>query len=152
GRQVGRIDLRGALATVQVPETWGPRLAKALDGATFRERRVRAWTTGTSALSNADDHFHGLSRLLDLESAAEAEQALWQAQRLSPTEAERSGRCLIGLVVRDEQPGLGGRFILTLTKRDPAQLLPWTRLSVGAPVLLSLEDARSASGFRGVLC
>src|SRR5262249_48647684 len=91
GPQVGRIDLRGAPATVQVPETWGPRLAKALDGATFRERRVRAWTTGTSALSNADDHFHGLSRLLDLESAAEAEQALWQAQRLSPTEAERSG-------------------------------------------------------------
>src|SRR5262249_7430505 len=124
GRQVGRIDLHGPLATVQVPEAWGPRLVKALDGAAFRERRVRAWISGANTSPNADDHFQRLPRLLELESAAEAEQALQQAQRLSPAEAERSGDCLIGLVVRDEQPGLGGRFILTLTKRDPAQPLP----------------------------
>src|SRR5438270_61375 len=47
--------------------------------------------------------------------------------------------------------GLGGRFILTLTKRDRSRPLPWTRLQVGAPVLLSTEGDNTA-GWRGVVC
>jgi hypothetical protein len=32
-RRVGRIDLRGRLAVIEVPDGWPPRLVKALDGA-----------------------------------------------------------------------------------------------------------------------
>jgi superfamily I DNA and/or RNA helicase len=95
-------------------------------------------------------HLEHLARLLELESDAEYRQALERRQRLSGGEAERTGDCLLGLVVREEQPGLGGRFILTLGKRNPAQPLPWTRLQAGTPVLLSAAGA--STGYRGVIC
>src|SRR5262249_59690796 len=96
--------------------------------------------------------FQRVARLLELESEAEAEQARQQSQRLSPAEAEAAGNSLVSLVVRDEHPGLGGRFILTLGKRDASRPLPWTRLQVGSPVLLSLEGVAAAAGQRGVVC
>jgi superfamily I DNA and/or RNA helicase len=98
-----------------------------------------------------DQHFERLAWLLDLEARAEAEQLRQRAERLSAAEAEKRGDCLIGLVVRDEQSGLGGRVVLTLGKRSLSQPLPWTRLGVGSPVVLSPESGRS-DGVRGVVC
>jgi hypothetical protein len=96
------------------------------------------------------DHFHRLAQLLELESKAEARRALEDVQRLSAAEAERTGNSLIGLVVKEEYSGLGGRIILTLTKRNASAPLPWTRLQVGSPVLLSTTGG-SLDGWRGVL-
>ncbi len=100
----------------------------------------------------AEEHFQRLARLLDLEGQAEAEQAAERARRLSPAEAEKAGTSLVDLVVLEESAGLGGRFILTLAKRNRTQPLPWTRLDVGAPVLLCAEGNTSRPGWRGVVC
>ena len=150
GRLVGRIDLQGRSATVEVPDSWEARLVKALDGAALNDRKLRAWSGGGPAGGAGEDHFLRLARLLELESQAEARQLLEAVQRLAPGDAEASGLSLTDLVVRDEYAGLGGRFILTLGKRDRSRPLPWTRLQVGAPVLLSAQDG--ASGWRGVVC
>jgi superfamily I DNA and/or RNA helicase len=150
GRLVGRIDLQGRSATVEVPDSWEARLVKALDGAALNDRKLRAWSEG-GAGGAEEDHFLRLARLLELESEAEARQLLEAVRRLAPGDAEASGLSLTGLVVRDEYAGLGGRFILTLTKRDRSRPLPWTRLQVGAPVLLSAEGD-GAAGWRGVVC
>jgi hypothetical protein len=150
-RQVGRIDLHGAAATVEIPDGWGQRLVKALDGAPFKEGRLRARLSDPrEPAAGAEDHFGRLARLLTLESEAEAQQTLEKARRLSPAEAERGGDCLLGLVIAEESSGLGGRCLVTLAKKDRSQLLPWTRLDVGAPVLLSGEG--SDDGWRGVVC
>jgi ATP-dependent RNA/DNA helicase IGHMBP2 len=151
-RRVGRIDLRGTTAVVEVPDEWLARLVKALDGASWKDRRVRAWAAGPETNAGDEDHFQRLARLLELEAEEEAEQARQQSQRLSPAEAEAAGNSLVGLVVRDEHAGLGGRFILTLSKRDASRPLPWTRLQVGSPVLLSPEGVAAAAGLRGVVC
>jgi superfamily I DNA and/or RNA helicase len=148
--RVGRIDLQGTTATVEVPDGWEARLVRALDGAALRERRLRVWSVAAGT-SFGEDHFGRLARLLDLEADAEAEQALARTRGLSPEEAERTGDCLVDLVVREEHSGLGGRIILTLGKRNPAQPLPWTRLQVGSPVLVSGSGGARA-GARGVLC
>jgi ATP-dependent RNA/DNA helicase IGHMBP2 len=148
-RHVGRIDLQGATARVEVPDSWEARLIKALDGAAFGNRRLRAWTTAAGPPA-ADGHFQRLARLLELESDAEAEQALERTRGLSAAEAERTGDCLADLTVQEEYAGLGGRVILTLAKRNPAQALPWTRLQTGSPVLLSAEGA-GGTGARGVV-
>ena len=100
---------------------------------------------------SVEDHFGRLAALLRMESEAEARQTLERVRRLSPAEAERGGDCLIDLVVRDEDPGLGGRVVVALGKRRAAAL-PWTRLQTGAPVLLSLQDRASDPGRRGVVC
>src|ERR1041384_799397 len=87
GDKVGRIDLHGALATIEVPATWAPRLAKKLDGAVLKERRLRAWCGDVQDSPAAhDDHFRRLARLLELESAAEAAQTLEAMRSLSPAD------------------------------------------------------------------
>jgi len=92
-----------------------------------------------------------LSKLLDLEGAAEAEQVRRQRERLSPGDAEQSGFSLINLTIRDQEAGLGGRFILELCKRGhPSPKLPWSRLGIGSPVVIS-EQAQSETTWRGVI-
>jgi ATP-dependent RNA/DNA helicase IGHMBP2 len=149
GDQVGRIDLRGALATVEVPAGWEQRLVKALDGAPLKERRLRAWVAD-ALVPGDDDHFSRLAQLLSLESDAEAEQVRERLRNLSSAESERRGESLTGLVITDESSGLGGRCILTLARRNRTLALPWHRLQPGAPVLLTAEGA--AEGWRGVVC
>src|SRR5205085_6895034 len=87
------------------------------------------------------------------ESRAEERQASERVQRLPAAEAERSGLCLAGLVLRDEYCGLGGRWVVTLGKRDRSRPLPWTRLRAGIPVLLTGEggglEARGVVSERG---
>jgi superfamily I DNA and/or RNA helicase len=99
-------------------------------------------------------YFGNLSLLLDLEAEAEKREAVRERTKLSPAEAEATGNSLINLVIREEGYGLGGHFLLGLGKRNETLPLPWTRLGVGSPVILS-EEARSSSnaenGWRGIV-
>jgi superfamily I DNA and/or RNA helicase len=97
-------------------------------------------------------HFERLTKLLQLEAAAEAEQLAEQVQRRTGAAAERSGNCLLKLAIRDEQPAFGSRVVLTLGKRDQTQSLPWNRLGVGTPVLLTEEGVSGQRGWRGIVC
>ncbi len=94
-------------------------------------------------------YFGNLSLLLDLEAEAEKQEALRERTKLTPAEAEASGNSLIGLVIREEGYGLGGHFLLGLGKRNETLPLPWTRLGVGSPVILSEENRTSSSGENG---
>lgn len=101
-----------------------------------------------------EDHFQCLARLLDLENQAEARRTLERTRRLKPAEAEKSGTALIDLTHVDDDAGLGGRYLLRFAKRARAEL-PWTRLDVGSPVLLSpMQPGQGQPGqgpWRGVI-
>src|SRR5438552_3547555 len=73
-----------------------------------------------------------------------------RSRRLSPAEAEQSGNALVDLIVADEDAGLGGRYLLEMVKRRRSPL-PWTRLGVGSPVLLSAEISGDGGATRGVI-
>ncbi|NWF63320.1 MAG: AAA family ATPase [Chloroflexi bacterium] len=100
-------------------------------------------------------HFDKLAHFLDLEAEAEKQESLRERTRLSPAEAESSGNSLIQLVIREEDSGLGGRFLVTFGKRNQTLPLPWTRLGVGSPVLVSEERAGATSNeenaWRGIV-
>ncbi|MDZ4780775.1 MAG: AAA domain-containing protein [Planctomycetia bacterium] len=98
----------------------------------------------------AEDHFSRLRRLLELESDAEAARILERSRRLTPAEAEESGNSLVDLVIADEDAGLGGRYLVRLVKRRRSPL-PWTRLDVGSPVILSPGAKTTGGGYRGVI-
>ncbi|HEY2839180.1 MAG TPA: AAA domain-containing protein [Pirellulales bacterium] len=153
GKRIGRIEISAGRATVEVPSGWEGRLAKALDGATLHGRRIAAWVedaSPTSGRSRSNEaHLPRLIRLIEIERQAEAERAVERARRLSPGDAERAGHSLVDLVIVDEEAGLGGRYLVRLAKRS-RRPLPWTRLSVGSPVVLtSNDDAKIAA--RGVV-
>jgi ATP-dependent RNA/DNA helicase IGHMBP2 len=97
-------------------------------------------------------HFERLTKLLEWEAAAEADQLAARAQRLAGVAAERSGNSLVKLAIRDEQPAFGGRVVITLAKRDQTQPLPWNRMGVGTPVLLTEENVSGQRGWRGIVC
>jgi hypothetical protein len=150
--QVGRIELHGALATIEVAPGWETRLARALDGAELKGQRLRARAGDPVRLEEADDHFGRLARLVRLESEEEARRAQDNVRRLSTAEAEATGDCLAGMVIAEESSGLGGRCLLSLTRRDRSRALPFNRLEPGSPVLLTAEDGAGAAGWRGVVC
>ena len=96
-------------------------------------------------------HFDLLADLLKLEGAEE-EKRLAEQSRRQGASAEKQGTALTSLVIRDENPALGGRVIVTLAKRNQSLRLPWNRLSVGSPVLLTEEGVADQRGWRGVVC
>jgi len=112
---------------------------------------VQAWADSSPDSRQGDeDHFGRLARLLDLESQAEAREATDRGRRLSSADAERAGTSLVDLVVADEDTGLGGRYLVQLVKRSRSPL-PWTRLKVGSPVVLSPQAAKDPVPYRGVI-
>lgn len=152
-RRLGQIDLHGAHASVEVPEGWESRLARHLDGIVFKHKRIRAWAGGSLVSSNGEEGpFQKLARLLEMEAEAEVERMMENIQSLAPADAERSGEAIINLVIDEQQPGLGGRLILSLRKRNSELDLPWTKHRIGRPILLTAEDSKVDLNYRGVVC
>ncbi|MDA0660070.1 MAG: AAA domain-containing protein [Planctomycetota bacterium] len=91
---------------------------------------------------DAQTFFDRFARWIEWESAAEAQRLTERRKRIgkSDSDAERSGETIVDLVVEDSESGLGGRYLLTLVKRNRTLPLPWTRLKVGSPVILSSVD------------
>jgi superfamily I DNA and/or RNA helicase len=97
------------------------------------------------------NHFERLAELLELESNAEAHEVMERARSQPVSQAEAAGLSLVDLVLRESYPGLGGRMLWTLGKRDLNRELPWSRLSSGSPILLSVQGARRDDGERGIV-
>lgn len=149
--RIGKIELRGRGAAIETPDDWVDRLVKKLDGTNLANRHIRASRQSVARLE-PDGHFRRLLDWLDMEAAAESQQAADRLSRLSLEAAEQSGDSLVGMVVRDEFMALGGRTIIVFGKRDVSQSLPWTRLSIGSPVVVRAEDASGQPLARGVVC
>ncbi|MCA9122309.1 MAG: AAA family ATPase [Planctomycetaceae bacterium] len=147
-QRIGNIAIQGRSATVEVPDTWAARLAKKLDGTDLANRHIRAWPATAPSTGNREDHFERMIRLLEMEAVAEAEQIVQSQRRLSPAQAEKAGTSLINMTLRDEAAGLGGRVLVTLGKKS-REPLPWTRLGIGSPVVLSEQE--SDEHWRGVV-
>lgn len=152
---VGKIELAGRVATVEIPGAKLPRVLRLLDGTSLGIQKIRAMAMrATSEPRGAGDpevdHFSQLARWLDMEASAEAEQVKRRFQRLSLADAEATGATIGNLLAKETTLGLGGRFLVTFGRRGSEALLPWTRLDVGSPILAS-EQGASAATFRGVI-
>ena len=95
---------------------------------------------------NDEEYFQQWEWFLKLE--ADAERSRLASRRASRSERgmsarviESRGDTLMHMVVADHRTGLGGRTILTFTKRQQQQVLPWNRFRVGAPVVASNEES-----------
>ncbi len=150
GKAVGKIAFIGRGATVEVPDTKAAAIVAALDGATFRDKPVRARFAGKADFTNAD-HFAKLSGLLDLEARAEQEDARRRAQAVDGSPL-RDGTSLSALVLRDAEFGLGGRLLLTFSRKSQTDPIPSTRLQPGSPVVLNQTNVnRRVPSYRGVI-
>ena len=74
---------------------------------------------------------------MDLESAAEAQDLAERRQTRTRKTAEKSGETILDLAIEDHQTGLAGRHLFTFVKRNRTLKLPWNRLRVGSPVVIT---------------
>lgn len=90
-------------------------------------------------------------RWLDLESDAEKSRLAQRRLLSRGADAERSGETIIDLTLSDHRTGLGGRYLLSFAKRRGGLSLPWNRLKVGSPVVVSDNDDDTDEGTSGVV-
>ena len=102
-------------------------------------------------MDDTQTHFDKLFCWIELEAEAETQRLAERRQRSSGKRAEQSGEALLDLAVEDHQIGLGGRFLLNLVKRNRTLTLPWNRLRVGSPVVLSVEDDPDSESCHGIV-
>jgi len=102
-------------------------------------------------LSTADQYYDRLLRWLDLESDAERARLVERRNLSKGADVQRSGETIIDLVVADHRIGLGGRYLLSFRKRRSDAMLPWNRLKVGSPVVVSDNGDARDEGLQGVV-
>ena len=147
GKSLGRVAFLGSSAVLTVADGNAAKLVAALDGATFRDYPVRVRLTSSVPRGDSTGHFEKFVKLLSLEADAERKE---MKRRAALGEAP-DGTTITKLLIRGEEIGLGGRFLVTLTRGKAAALLPPNRLQPGAPVVLTQTGIPRPASFRGVV-
>ncbi|HEY4311438.1 MAG TPA: AAA domain-containing protein [Pirellulales bacterium] len=106
--------------------------------------------TGSAAITTKN-YFDRFYRWLELESAAEARDLAERRLQRSRKTAEHGGETILDLAIADHQTGLGGRHLFTFVKRNRTLNLPWNRLRVGSPVLITSQEESDQSPQSGVV-
>lgn len=87
------------------------------------------------------EHFDRLMQALDWEADEEARRFADRLALRDSRTAEKSGESLLDLAVVDVDAGLGQNVLVTFRKRNRQAALPWHRLKVGSPVLVSTQSS-----------
>jgi len=96
-----------------------------------------------------ESHFVQMVQWLAMESKAEIQQMTERRQRMKLKDPEKGGETIVDLAIADHRSGLGGRTLVTFAKRKRSQPMPWHRLRVGSPVVVSRyrdDDGESEQG------
>ena len=106
---------------------------------------------GDGTIINQAEHFERLRRWLNMESDAERLRMTERRRRQGSGDVEKSGETLIDLVIADRKVGVGGRYIIRFAKRSVGRPLPWNRLRLGSPVMVS-DELGEGGYLSGVVC
>lgn len=98
--------------------------------------------------AESEKHFVDMAEWLGMESKAEVERMDERRRLQNTADAEKSGETILDLVITDYVHGLGGQQLVTFKRRNQTLRMPWHRLRVGAPVVVSPfgTDGKSESG------
>lgn len=86
-----------------------------------------------------------------MEQEAEKQRLIERRKKRSQAQVEKTGEAILDLVITEQDRGLGDRVLCTLVKRNRELALPWTRLKVGSPIVLSSEKEGANSANQGVI-
>lgn len=84
-----------------------------------------------------ESHFIQMMESIALESAAEIERMAQRRKILGAANAEKSGETITDLAIGDHRSGLGGRHLVSFCRRNRNRAMPWHKLKVGSPVVVS---------------
>ncbi len=99
----------------------------------------------------SDQHFVQMIEWLAMESKAEVERMAERRQRMNSATAEKGGETILDLAMVDHRSGLGGRFLFSFQRRNINLPMPWHRLKVGSPVVVSEFPDAAGDSWSGVV-
>ncbi len=99
-----------------------------------------------------ESHFVNLVECIALESQAEIERMADRRKRLGAAHAEKSGETVTDLAIEDHRSGLGGRHLVKFCRRNRNRPMPWHKLKVGSPVVVSNFGDEAGESLTGVVC
>jgi ATP-dependent RNA/DNA helicase IGHMBP2 len=150
GQLVGKIQFQPRSVVVEIPDSHAAKIVAAIDGATFRERNLRARISRPPRRTGPVDHFDHLLDLLALESDEEERRVKLAATERRQTD-DPFGSTLTGLALRENEFGLGGRLLLTLGRKGRSDALPPNRLQPGSPAQLTQTGVQRPLVLHGVI-
>ena len=99
-----------------------------------------------------DLHFARMARWLQMESAAEVVRMGERKKAQGEGNAEKSGETLLNMIVVDQLAGLGALQLVTFGRQPKAPPMPWHRLRVGSPVVVSpMDNDHPSASISGVV-
>jgi ATP-dependent RNA/DNA helicase IGHMBP2 len=98
-----------------------------------------------------ESYYDRFFRWMELEARAEADRLAERRQLRTRKSAEKSGETLLDLAIEEHRTGLNGRHLYTLVKRNRTLDLPWNRLRIGSPVILTPLADGGAKTWPGVV-
>ena len=99
----------------------------------------------------SESYYDRFRRWMELEAKAEAQRLAERRQVRTRKTAERTGETLLDLAIEEHRTGLNGRHLVTLVKRNRTLDLPWNRLRIGSPVLLTPLASDDSKSYPGVV-
>ena len=98
-----------------------------------------------------DRHFVKMAEWLGLEFEAEVQRMTERRKLMGTKRAESGGETILNLAIQEHTRGLGGRYLITLARKNREQPMPWHRLSVGSPIVVSSHPDDDGSSLTGVV-
>ena len=97
----------------------------------------------------AESHFVQMATWLAMESKAEIAQMAERRKRMQTKNPELSGETILDLSIADQRDGMGGRTLVSFVRRKKSKPMPWHRIRVGSPVIVTRfpeDDGKSEQG------
>ena len=98
-----------------------------------------------------ESHFVNLVECIALEAQAELERMAERRKRLGAENAEKGGETIVDLAIEDHRSGLGGRTLVKFCRRNRNRQMPWHKLKVGSPVVVTNFGDDSGESLTGVV-
>lgn len=135
GTRIGKIDIKGSIASVSVDEEVADIILKNLENVSGKSVSVARVDS-----EDLESHFFKLARLVEIEREEEMKRHEQEIKNMSGSERESEGRAILHLKGREEGTGLGGKFLIKFLRQRKGETLPDTEISVGDLVMLSKND------------
>jgi ATP-dependent RNA/DNA helicase IGHMBP2 len=101
--------------------------------------------------SETETHFVDMAQWLAMESEAEVARMAERRKQQNTADAEKSGETILDVVISDHVHGLGGQQLVTFKRRSETVPMPWHRLKVGSPVVVSNFNSDNEKSETGVV-
>lgn len=138
---IGKILVTGGMATAEIDTNQPERLIKRIDSALLDGSTIQAWLQ--LADEQLDTYFKEQQYWLSLEAQAERARMVERGPDLENS--------FTNLIIKSEDVTLGGRVAVRLAPKNEQRPLPWSKLSVGTPIILAAQDAPAEEARRGLI-